>query len=531
VNEQGTRGAISFSEYGTLDGLGLAELIRTGEVSAAQVAQAAVARAREVNPYLNAVIHPRYAEALAEAGRWETRRAREARGPFPGVPFLLKDLLTELQGHPITSGSRLMEGFRPTADTELVRRYRTAGLVILGSTNTPEFGLLPVTEPEAHGATRNPWDPDRTPGGSSGGSAAAVAAGIVPLAGGGDGGGSLRIPASCCGVFGLKPTRGRTPTGPDRAPPWRGFAVQHVLTRSVRDSASALDWISPPEPGAPSAAPPPRSTFLAAAGRDPDPLRVAWTDVPLLGSRVSPESREALEDSIALLEDLGHRCEEVRLPLEGETFARSFVTAVAAELAGELDEIHRRTGRRAGPGRVEATTWALALVGRSLPGHRMAVALQEMERQGRQVAAFLAEYDVLVTPTLASPPLPVGALKRTGLERLALQVLGRLRAGGALRALNLLDRAADDAFDFIPWLPVFNVTGQPAMSVPLHWPEGGLPMGTHVVARFGDEETLFSLAGQLERARPWAHRFPAPGRGVGGIGDPRGPAQGLEVPA
>jgi len=514
MRQGGSGGATPFQEYAALDGLGLAELIRAGEVSASQVTEAAVSRARAVNPILNAVIHPRYAEALAEAGGWDDERAREARGPFPGVPFLLKDLLTELQGHPITSGSRLMEGFRPTTDTELVRRYRAAGLIILGSTNTPEFGLLPVTEPEAHGPSRNPWDPDRTPGGSSGGSAAAVAAGVVPLAGGGDGGGSLRIPASCCGLFGLKPTRGRTPSGPDRAPPWRGFAVQHVLTRSVRDSAAALDWISPPEPGASSWPPPPRTSFLEAAGRDPEPLRVAWTDVPLLGSRVSPESRNALEDSLALLEDLGHRCEEVLLPVEGEAFARSFVTAVAAELAAELEEIHRRTGRRAGPGRVEATTWALTLVGRSLPGHRTAVALQELERQARRVAAFLDDYDVLVTPTLASPPLPLGALERTGLERLALEVLGRLRAGRILRALNLLDRAADDAFDFIPWLPVFNVTGQPAMSVPLHWPEGGLPMGTHVVGRVGDEETLFALAGQLERARPWARRFPAATRGV-----------------
>jgi amidase len=496
------------------DGLELADLLRTGEVSSREVMEAAIRRAEEVNPSLNAIVLPRYEEALDEAEAWTPERIREADGPFPGVPFLLKDFLGELEGHPITSGSRLLRGHLPATTSEIVDRYRKAGLVVMGSTNTPEFGLQPVTEPIAWGPCRNPWDPERTPGGSSGGSGAAVAAGIVPLAGGGDGGGSLRIPASCCGIFGLKPTRGRTPSGPDRAAPWKGFAIQHVLTRSIRDSAALLDWIGGPEVGAPCRAPPPRGTFLEAAGRDPRPLRIAWTADPVLGSRVSPEAREALDASLRLLEELGHSCDEVILPVDGEAFSRALLTAVSTEMAAELADIERWTGRRGGPGNVEPPTWALALVGKALPGHRGFQALSELERAGRRLARFLDGWDVLVTPTVASPPLRIGEFLESPWERLLLSVLGRLRAGGILRALGLLEKAAADAFDFIPWLPLFNVSGQPAMSVPLHWTTDGLPMGTHVVGRFGDEETLFSLAGQLERARPW--KDTRPGRLSGG---------------
>lgn len=495
-------------DLAALDGLALADLLRRGEVSARELTEAAVETAERVNPQLNAVIYPRYPEALAEAERWTPERIRAAEGPFPGVPFLLKNLTSELQGHPITAGSRLLRGYRAQRDSELVRRYRSSGLIVLGSTNTPEFGLLPVTEPEAYGPTRNPWDLDRTPGGSSGGAGAAVAAGIVPLAGGGDGGGSLRIPASCCGLFGLKPTRGRTPVGPDRASTWHGFSVEHVLTRTVRDSAAMLDWTGRPEDGNWPGAPDPDGTFLEAAGRDPRPLKVAFTGEPPLDAGLSPESRDALDSSLSLLEQLGHECVEVSLPVDGEAFARDFVTAVSVELAAELDELGRRTGRRAAPGRVEATTWALALTGRSLPGHRSTSAFRELERAGRALSRFLADYDVLVTPTLAFPPPRLGELLPSGLERAALVILGRLRAGTLLRKLRLLEKAADDVLAFIPWLPLFNVTGHPAMSVPLHWTEAGLPMGTHVVGRFGDEETLFSLAGQLERARPWAGRRP-----------------------
>jgi amidase len=505
----------SVSTLMEMDGTELANLLRGGEVTSREAVEAAIRRAEEVNPTLNAIVLPRYEKALDEAEAWTPGRIREADGPFPGVPFLLKDLLAELEGHPITSGSRLLRSHLPSGTSEIVERYRSAGLVVMGSTNTPEFGLQPVTEPMAWGPCRNPWDPDRTPGGSSGGSGAAVAAGIVPLAGGGDGGGSLRIPASCCGIFGLKPTRGRTPSGPNRAPPWRGFAVQHVLTRSIRDSAALLDWIGEPEVGAPSWAPPPQGTYLEAAGRDPKPLRIAWTADPVLGSRISPEAREALDGSLRLLEELGHDCDEVILPVDGEAFSQAFRTAVSTEVATELADIERRTGRRGGPGNVEPPTWALALVGRALPGHRSSLALSELELSAGKLVRFLDDWDVLVTPTVALPPLRIGEFLESPWERLLLSVLGRLRAGGLLRALGLLEKAAADAFDFIPWLPLFNVTGQPAMSVPLHWTEGGLPMGTHVVGRFGDEETLFSLAGQLERARPWSRRRP------GGPSEPR----------
>jgi len=489
----------TFAEYEQFDALGLAELVRRREVSPRELVQAAIERIDARNPRLNAVIHRLYEDAFAAAD------GPGGTGPFAGVPFLLKDLVSWYAGAPVRSGSRILDGFIAPHDTEIVRRYRRSGVIILGKTNTPEFGLTPFTEPVLFGPTRNPWDPARTPGGSSGGSAAAIAAGMVPMAGGGDGGGSIRIPASCCGLFGLKPTRGRTPTGPIEGELWDGAVVEHVLTRSVRDSAAMLDAISGGEPGSPYVAPLPERPFLEEVGADAGRLRIAYTERPLLGESMHEDCRVALRDTVALLESLGHTVVEASPPLDREEFLHSFLLMVCGQADADLGDAEAATGKRASPANVEITTWVLALLGRSYSAASMARARRHLERTTRAVGRWFDGYDVdvLLTPTLTTPPFEIGALQPPPHELAALQALGRARAGAVLRLAGALDKAAKRVFDWIATPPLFNITGQPAMSVPLAWNSAGLPIGMHFAGRFGDEATLFRLAGQLEEARPW----------------------------
>ena len=492
---------MTIDEYVEHDALGLAERVRAGDVTPAELLDLALECTRRLDPELNAVVH------LMEE---DARRAAAAPpdGPFAGVPFLAKDLVSQYAGHPTTAASRLLAGIEADHDTELVRRVKAAGLVVFGKTNLPEWGLVPVTESELFGPCRNPWDTGRTPGGSSGGSAAAVAAGIVPMAGGGDGGGSIRIPASCCGVFGLKPTRGRTPTGPDYGLLWRGSVVEHVLTRSVRDSAAMLDATQGPDVGAPFEIPSPAGPYLAEVDRPPGRLRIGWTTRPMLHAEVHPDCVAAVQDAAVLLEQLGHHVEEASPDLDGEAFALAFLTMVAAELGADLDEFERLSGRRAKRGSLEAPTWALGLLSRAFSAREYAVALRALDRAGRRIGPFFERWDLLLTPTLASPPPAIGALGPSPAERRILALLGLFGSGRVVKGAGLLDQAAKDAFSFIPWTPVFNVTGHPAMSVPLWWNAEGLPIGVHVVGRFGAEDVLFRLAGQLERARPWKERRP-----------------------
>ncbi len=489
-------------DYESLDALGLAELVRAREVEATELVELALALVERIDPAINAVVR-----LMAE----DARRAatRPCAGPFAGVPFLVKDLLDTVAGHPTSMGSRLFRDVVADHDNELVRRYVAAGLVILGKTNTPEWGLVPVTEPELWGPTRNPWDPERTPGGSSGGSAAAVAARIVPMAGGADGGGSIRIPASCCGLFGLKPTRGRTPTGPDHGQLWRGLVVGHVLTRSVRDSAAALDALQGADAGAPYEIAPPEGSYLDDAGTDPRPLRIAFTTRPLLGSSVHPECVRAVAEAADLLEDLGHHVEEAAPDVDAEPFTRAFLLMMAAELDADLEEAEAHLGRPVRRTDLEPPTWALGLLGRAFDAGQYASALRTLELTARHMGPFFRDHDLLLTPTLAAPPPRVGSRSPSPAQKRLLRVLGAFGSGRIVRAAGLLERASAGAFEFTPWTPLFNVTGQPAMSVPLHWSADGLPIGVHFAARFGDESTLFRLAGQLERARPWAGRRPA----------------------
>jgi len=490
-------------EFLSFDAVGLAELVRNRQVSARELVEIAITRIEQLNPRLNAVVHTMFEGARRQADR------TNGDGVFAGVPILLKDLLAWYAGERITSGSRLYRDFRAPEDTEVVRRYRATGAIVLGKTNTPEFGLTPYCESEFLGVARNPWNPERTPGGSSGGSAVAVAVGMVPVAGGGDGGGSIRIPASCTGIFGLKPTRGRVPTGPRQGELWNGASIESVLSRSVRDSAAMLDAISGADAGAPYAAPPPARPFLAEVGLPVGRLRVGVTTVPFLGRTVHPDCVAAVEDARRLLESLGHETVDVTVPIERDAFNRNFVIMVCGEVAADLSDAGRLLGRTPQRDELEYTTWALAMIGRSLSAGVFSQAKRDLQRAARRVGQFFETIDVLLTPTVAAPPLAIGALQPPAADRALLKALGAARAGRVLRMFGAVEKAAEQIFDWIPYTPLFNVTGQPAMSLPLWWNAEGLPIGVQCVGRFGAESTLYRLAAQLEAARPWRDRWPA----------------------
>jgi amidase len=490
-------------EYHKYDGLGLADLVRKKKVSPAELVEEAISRIEAHNATINAVIYKMYEQARKVA------RGKVPDGAFKGVPFLLKDMHATVKGVPTSSGTRILKNVPQPHDSEIVRRYRAAGVILLGKTNVPEFSLLPYTESEAFGPTNNPWDLTRTPGGSSGGSAAAVAARLVPLAGGADGGGSIRIPASCCGVFGLKPTRSRTPTGPDIGDIWRGFAQEHVLTRSVRDSAAMLDAIAGPDIGTPYWAPPPTRPYVQEVTTKPGRLRIAFTAHPFLGHEVHEDCRKGLKATVRLLKELGHELVEAAPAIDREAFAIAFLTILAGETRDEIDWAAGLAKRKTSFADFEAGTSALALLGQAFSAGDYAKALNYLLASARGVGRFFEDYDVLLTPTLSQPPLLTGSLQPSGAERFMVRLVGRLHAAWLLNALGVIKPLANKTFDFIPYTPVFNVTGQPAMSMPLYWNEAGLPIGMHFVGRFGDEATLFRLAGQLERTQPWFDRAPA----------------------
>ena len=493
---------LSFAEYDRLDGLAQAALVRTGQLTAAELCAAAVARAEAVNPQINAVVH-----ALYEPGRQRAAAGLPA-GPFGGVPFLLKDFGAPYAGAPHTSGSRALRGFVPKEDAELVRRWQAAGLNILGKTNTPEFALMGVTEPLLHGPARNPWHLGHTPGGSSGGAAAAVAAGIVPMAGAGDGGGSIRIPAACCGLFGLKPSRGRVPTGPEQGEKWQGAAVEHVLSRSVRDSAALLDATQGPDAGAPYFLPSPVRPYLEEVSRDPGRLRIAFSLGHPLGRALHPECATAVRDAAQLLESLGHNVAEVSLPFDGRAVASAFLMLYFGETGASIAALSKHLGRPARPDDVEPTTWLLGLLGRTYSAADFAAARHSWNDHARAFGRFHQTYDLLLTPTLAAPPVRIGELQPKPLEQTLLRLVNTFGLGGLIRRSGIVEKLAAQSLEKTPYTQVANLTGQPAMSVPLHWTADGLPCGVQFIARLGAEDVLFRLAGQLEQARPWFARRP-----------------------
>ena len=493
---------MGFAEYGQYDALGLAELVRTRQVTPADLLDEALARTALVNPKINAVIHVMEDKARAAIA------SSLPIGAFSGVPFLIKDLMTAYAGEPMRCGSRLFNNFVPDADAELTRRYRAAGLVIFGKTNTPELGVSNVTEPELFGPTRNPWNLERTSSGSSGGSAAAVAARIVPAANANDGGGSIRTPASNCGLVGLKPSRGRTPSGPQAPDVWWGFIGEHAVTRSVRDSAALLDATAGDYPQQLLKLPVPLRPFLEETQRDPGKLRIAMSFDAGLGRSLHAENRTALLNAADTLQGLGHDVIEVSLPLQRELFIDSYAALIGADVAATLRYASTLIGRRATRADVELATWVLACMGEAQSAPEVVEALWAMQTFSRAWLQFCAGYDVLLTPTVGVPPLPIGAYALPALQRRALEVLTALPGAVLMSQRARIVEAFEPIFEAAPFTMIANVTGQPSMSLPLHWTADGLPMGLLFTgARIGDDALLFRLAAQLERAMPWSDRI------------------------
>jgi amidase len=469
-------------ELSLLDATAQAELVRTGQVTAVELVEAAIERIEALNPALNAVVTPVFDRAVDAA------RSGPA-GPFAGVPYLLKDLACEMEGVRFTEGSRFLAGNVSAFDAELVVRLRRAGLVIAGKTNTPEFGMAPACEPVLFGPTRNPWDTQRSTSGSSGGSAAAVASGMVPFAHGNDLGGSLRYPASACGLFALKPTRARNPLGPEYGDVAAGAAAEHALTRSVRDSAALLDATCGPDAGDPYWAPPPARPFAEEVGADPGRLRIAYTARTPEGDLGHPDCVAAAEHAARLCASLGHEVAEADWPGFTPVVGAAIGTMIYGATAWILRYWIRRLGREPGADEIEPLTRALWEAGEKVTAAEWLLAMEDIQRFGRAVARFFSAFDVFLTPTMSAPPLPIGAMASTPEDPWrSLKISGQtVRYAGVMA----------------------NLTGNPAMSVPLWWNDDGLPIGVHFLGRFGDEATLVRLASQLEASQPWAGRLPA----------------------
>jgi amidase len=466
-----------------LDATGLADLVQSGKLGALELVESAIARAERIEPALAAFATPAFEQAR------EAARSFVPSGPFCGVPFVVKDLAASCAGLRITEGSRLLGDHVAKRDSELVARFRRAGLIVIGLSTASELGTLPSAETLRFGATKNPWDPTRHTGGSSGGSAALVAAGVVPMAHANDFGGSIRIPAACCGLFGLKPTRARTPLGPDFGDLASGLVHQHAVTRSVRDSARLLDATLGMARGDPYSAPAPQRAYADEVAADPGRLRIAFYAGDLGGAPVHADCRSALRDAVALLGDLGHELIELdRIVERPDVLTGNFVAVLAAHVGSTLLHWSRVLKKAVDRELVEPHNFALFEMGKSASSSDYLAAIQALQRIARDVAERLSEYDLLLTPTLAEPPLALGELAPNA----DVPLMPLFRAGA-----------------YTPFTPLANVTGCPAMSVPLYWNGAGLPIGVHFMAPFGDEATLFRLAGQLERARPWSLRRPA----------------------
>ncbi len=470
---------MAFTEYGSYDAVGLAELVRNRQVSASELLDEAIARTIKVDPQINAVVvrHYDYARGQIDKGLPD--------GPFTGVPFLLKDL-EFLEGTRTTSGASIYKDHVAAHTSTLARRFLDAGLTIFGKTSTPEFGLLPTTESRLFGPTRNPWNPEHSSGGSSGGAAAAVAARLVPVAHASDGGGSIRIPASASGVFGLKPTRARNPVGPERGEGWSGFSCGHVLSISVRDSAAMLDAGHGPEPSSPYRAPAPERPFADEVGRDPGRLRIAFTDKSPFGDAIDPEIAAATRDAATLLTRLGHDVEQ-RAPVLASDPAVVMARIVSAHAGLAVRLARQQFGRAMTDRDFENLTLASAHNGSNASAIDYAAARLDAFRISRGLAEFFETCDLFLCPTLCLPPLRIGELDPMSPDLSHIPPILRR---------------------YMPATSMFNMSGQPAMSVPLAWNAAGLPLGMMFASRFGDEATLFRLAAQLEQERPWNTRIP-----------------------
>ncbi len=470
------------NQYDSYDATALAELVRCGEASAHELLDVAIERVEALNPRINAVIAKHYEEARAAIERGLPD------GPFQGVPFLLKDLHALFAGTVTSNGCRFFADNRADHDSEVVARYKRGGLNIFGKTNTPEFGLTVTTEPRVFGPTRNPWRVDSMAGGSSGGAAAAVAAGIVPAAHASDGGGSIRIPASCCGLFGLKPTRARNPHGPDRGEGWAGMSTEHVITRSVRDSAALLDLTCGPDVGAPYYAPEPPRPFAEALQVAPEPLRIGLVTRTAAGEAVDPQCEQAVREAAKLLEGLGHRIEEASLASVEDGFGPGFRVIIAGNQRALIEAYATKIGRQPALEDLEKVTWLFFESGAKASAADYARAITAVHHTGRQFARLFEPYDLLLTPTLPKPPQKIGTFSMMTDDP---------------------DAYGREVAYFTAFTALVNVAGNPAVTLPLHWTPDGLPVGVQLIGRYAGEATLLQVSAQVEQAQPWFDRRPS----------------------
>ncbi|WP_322860478.1 amidase [Mycobacterium europaeum] len=489
-------------EYMSMDATALAELVERKQVTASELLALARQRADAVNPRLNAIVR--------HLGEVADRRAADAAlsGPFAGVPFVIKDLAQEYRGFPTSSGSRSLANDVSDEHALVTQRFLDAGLVIFAMTNTPEFGAKGVTESDYWGPARNPWNTQHTPGGSSGGSGAAVASGIVPAAGANDGGGSIRIPAACNGLVGLKLSRGLSPYGPQTGEPMFGMVTQGVVSRTVRDSAALCDAIVGRDAHAAYEVALPQGAFAEHIQRRPGTLRIGYSWSSAINPQPDREAVAAVERAVSLLSDLGHRLEEVRPPYDDAALARDFLIIWFAQLYQHVADARQRTG--AGDRDFEADTLAVSELARSTGVLAPIFALENRNNHIRSLAAFHESFDCLLTPTLATPPLRVGATATPRPLQRAARIASKVRAGKLLALSGILDQLVRESLGWVPYTQLANITGRPAISVPLHWTDAGLPLGVQFVGRLGADGDLLQLAAQLEEAAPWAHRYPAP---------------------
>lgn len=478
--------------YRSFDAVGLTELVKNGEVEAHELYRLALEQIADFNPQVNAVIADMSTWAEADLATLDLN------APLAGVPFLVKDLEPVVGGVPHTMACRGLADYIPPENNEIVNRFKKAGLIILGKTNCPEMGLMGTTEPKLFGPTRNPFHLDHITGGSSGGSAAAVAMGMTPIASGGDGGGSIRIPASCCGLVGLKPTRGRTPLGPGVGEVWFGAVVSHGLTRTVRDCAALLDQIQGPEIGAPYQIPVPTTPYLQQIRRPPEKLRIAYNTRSPLANKVHPENVRAVMDTVEKLVDMGHEVEEAQPGYDGLAIAQSYFMIYFGEVDARLRQLEELTGRKFGPSKVEPSTYTLRLMGRRYSASDFTLARYAWNDVSRAYGRFFQTYDLFLTPTLAAPPAKIGQLPPKPIEDIALQVLNRLRLDFLLKWTGTLEKMMLKNLEATPFTQAANLTGCPAISLPMSLHDDGLPCGVHFTAPFGEEGLLLRLAAALE---------------------------------
>lgn len=485
---------MKFDEYRSHDATGLAKLVADKQIQAAELLTLARERAAAVNPRINAIVRDVPATP-----------SDELTGPFAGVPFLIKDLAQDYAGLPSSNGSRSLVDTPVAEHATVVQRWIDAGLVIFGKTNLPEFGAKGISEPALWGPARNPWNLAHTPGGSSGGSAAAVAAGIVPCAGANDGGGSIRIPAACCGLVGLKPGRGVTPMGPGQSEAMHGAAVQGVVSRTVRDTAAMLDVIAGGEPFGPYSSAPPESAYASVVGQHPGTLRIGVRVPSAITPQPHREAYAAVETTVGVLTDLGHHVEELpQAPFDDAELARDFLLTWFVYLAWEVDEAKRLSG--AGDDAFERDTLIMAALGRATSSVAYVDAVQRRHEHTRRLSTYFEDYDLLLTPTLATPPPRIGEFDLPAALGRAADVLLRTRTAKLLRYTKIVDDMVDNNLGWVPYTQLANLTGRPAISLPLHWTSDGLPLGVQFVAPLAGEAMLIRLAAQLEEASPWADR-------------------------